>query len=179
MPSTLQMGSNGSEVKTLQGKLNSLLRPSPKLDVDGIFGSLTDHAVRKFQQEKKLDVDGIVGPNTWGALNAPTTATPSAPADPATPPGPTYEIAEKAAYVALFERGVMESPLGSNSGPKVNLYLASVGLPPGCMWCMAFVHWCFYAASGQLWLPNPCLKTGLCAGLAGRMAGMSPSGDPS
>jgi N-acetylmuramoyl-L-alanine amidase len=36
--------------------------------VDGMYGSLTEGAVRSFQQSRGLDVDGICGPQTWGAL---------------------------------------------------------------------------------------------------------------
>lgn len=42
--------------------------------------------------------------------------------------------------VASKEIGVTEVGF-SNSGPRVNQYLASVGLGPGQPWCAAFVHW--------------------------------------
>lgn len=50
---------------------------------------------------------------------------------------------EAALRVAIGEIGVTESPAGSNSGPRVNQYLASAGLGPGYPWCMAFVNWCY------------------------------------
>lgn len=57
---TLKRGSRGAEVKTLQGKLN--------LMADGIFGPLTEEAVKEFQRRKGLTVDGVVGAKTWAAL---------------------------------------------------------------------------------------------------------------
>lgn len=36
---------------------------------DGIFGPMTEQAVKQFQRQKKLTVDGIVGPQTWKALD--------------------------------------------------------------------------------------------------------------
>lgn len=64
---TLKRGSRGNDVKTLQTKLN--------LAVDGIFGVLTEEAVKEFQQVHNLAVDGIVGPRTWAAVMSTTTTT--------------------------------------------------------------------------------------------------------
>lgn len=47
----------GNEVKVLQGALN--------LYPDGIFGKLTEEAVKEFQNANGLKVDGIVGDKTW------------------------------------------------------------------------------------------------------------------
>ena len=57
----LKLGSRGNEVKALQEKLN--------LKVDGIFGSITEEAVKDFQRSNGLEVDGIVGANTLSKLN--------------------------------------------------------------------------------------------------------------
>jgi peptidoglycan hydrolase-like protein with peptidoglycan-binding domain len=43
---------------------------------DGIFGPLTEQAVRHFQQVNGLVVDGVVGPVTWAALFGPTALSP-------------------------------------------------------------------------------------------------------
>lgn len=57
----LKLGSKGNEVKVLQEKLN--------LKIDGIFGPLTEEAVKDFQRSNGLEVDGIVGNNTLSKLN--------------------------------------------------------------------------------------------------------------
>lgn len=64
---TLRKGSKGGYVKELQTLLN-YKSVGCHLAVDGIFGSLTESAVIKFQGLRGLVKDGIVGKNTWAAL---------------------------------------------------------------------------------------------------------------
>lgn len=56
----LRKGSKGNDVKTLQKLLH--------LKQDGIFGSLTEEAVKEFQRANNLKADGIVGDITWNKL---------------------------------------------------------------------------------------------------------------
>lgn len=57
---------SGADVKELQVAL--LARGYKVVKADGIFGSITDKAVRAFQSDEKLVVDGIAGPKTLFAL---------------------------------------------------------------------------------------------------------------
>ncbi|MBR3333989.1 MAG: peptidoglycan-binding protein [Clostridia bacterium] len=59
---TLFNGSKGSEVRELQQALIDL--GYLKGAADGIFGSKTEAAVRKFQKDYRLSVDGLAGRNT-------------------------------------------------------------------------------------------------------------------
>ena len=59
-------GSSGSEVKSIQQKLKQWGYYDG--NVDGIYGSKTLTAVKKFQQKNGLKVDGIVGTETLKAL---------------------------------------------------------------------------------------------------------------
>jgi peptidoglycan hydrolase-like protein with peptidoglycan-binding domain len=54
-------------VQRLQFMLN-YVKGVDDLDVDGIFGTRTEAAVRDFQSNENLAVDGVVGRNTWTAL---------------------------------------------------------------------------------------------------------------
>jgi serine/threonine protein kinase len=70
-PPTIQSGSTGTWVKTLQQDLNSRGvrdQNGKALTVDGDFGPLTQYAVKSWQQKAKIGVDGIVGPQTWHSL---------------------------------------------------------------------------------------------------------------
>ena len=59
-------GSRGSEVRQIQTKLKNWGYYTGS--VDGIYGKLTEDAVRKFQRYNNLTVDGIAGPNTLSAM---------------------------------------------------------------------------------------------------------------
>lgn len=67
----LRLGSTEQEtVQRLQSKLQSLGYYNG--DADGIYGTLTVAAVKKFQQDRSLSVDGVVGAATWNELQTST-----------------------------------------------------------------------------------------------------------
>ena len=89
--STIRLGSKGADVATWQQFLG--------IKADGIFGSGTDAATRKFQSSHGLKPDGVVGPQTWGvalsggaapAVVMPAPAVMPIPAAPPTAPAPIY-----------------------------------------------------------------------------------------
>lgn len=65
LPATLRRGSRGNAVVTLQ---NLLRGRGYELEPDGIFGYMTQNAVKSFQAANGLANDGIVGRLTWSAL---------------------------------------------------------------------------------------------------------------
>lgn len=86
----LQLGSKGTPVKTAQERLNVWHNAKPSLNAavtaDGVFGALTEAAVKSFQGAKKLKTDGVVGPATWAALRStPPVPKPPVPPKPAEP----------------------------------------------------------------------------------------------
>lgn len=65
----IRRGDSGEAVQRIQVMLNRISRDYPAIPkvypVDGIFGSATEGAVKKFQQIFDLTPDGIVGNSTW------------------------------------------------------------------------------------------------------------------
>lgn len=62
----LRQGSRGNYVLIAQDGLNTLGYTTGGLD--GIFGTATNQAVRRYQQRYGLAVDGIIGCNTWRSI---------------------------------------------------------------------------------------------------------------
>ncbi|WP_372622564.1 peptidoglycan-binding protein [Falsiroseomonas sp.] len=141
-------------VAAIQARLNAL--GIAQLAVTGLFDTATEAAVKHFQaigfdlRGNPLSVDGQVGELSWGALFGAASL-------PAISPGGA--LAEAALAVARTQIGVTETPPGSNRGPEVERYLASVGLGGGFAWCAAFVHWCGEEGAKQAGLANRVPRT--------------------
>ncbi|MBH8563270.1 peptidoglycan-binding protein [Nostoc sp. CENA67] len=58
----LRFNSSGLAVRVLQ---RLLVANGYAIRVDGVFGALTESAVKAFQNQHNLIVDGVVGQNTW------------------------------------------------------------------------------------------------------------------
>lgn len=65
---TTRRGSRGPYVCTAQDALTTLGYNTGGLD--GVFGSLSENAVKTYQASKNLTVDGIIGAITWRNLMA-------------------------------------------------------------------------------------------------------------
>jgi hypothetical protein len=68
----LRRGSTGEDVRRLQIRLNDF--GNYGLVIDGIFGPLTENAVRDFQSRAGIRVDGIAGPETLARIGLNTTS---------------------------------------------------------------------------------------------------------
>lgn len=136
---TLRRGSSGSAVATLQKALRALgSSPGP---IDGIFGPMTESAVRAFQSAKRLLVDGVVGAQTWSALSGAKPRQPKSPSrSPARPPGgppsqPGGDVHIEVPFIGYvsneptgcFKRcGEMAAAVGvSVGGPDVRIQIAT------------------------------------------------------
>ena len=62
----LKRGSLSNYVLIAQDDLNTLGYSTGGLD--GIFGAITENAIRRYQSSRGLTPDGIIGCNTWRSL---------------------------------------------------------------------------------------------------------------
>ena len=105
-----------AEVRQLQRALrNGAYGPGP---VDGVYGPLTEGAVRRFQEAHDLAIDGIVGPQTGAALRTASLARGRPP--PAIRPGAGYRSPGGSARVLEIQR--MLSSLRYEFGPVDGLF---------------------------------------------------------
>lgn len=61
----LRFGDSGDAVRVLQ---RLLLNNRYAVKVDGVFGALTETAVKAFQNQRNLKADGVIGSRTWREL---------------------------------------------------------------------------------------------------------------
>lgn len=143
-------------VKVIQHRLNEV--DVGPLTEDGIFGNKMAQSVKLFQARNvdengtPLVIDGVIGAITWKILFKDDNIQESL----------NSPLVQAVLAIANQQIGVLENPLGSNSGTEVNAYLASIGLGGGYPWCMAFVYWCFRQAAIQVGVANPLVQTGGC-----------------
>lgn len=146
---------DGNIVKAIKKQLNIKLNAGLD-ETNTNFGNATVAAVKLFQtrnidsEGNPLKIDGTIGSLTWEALFG----------KPAANNNTATSFLQKVIDKAKTQLDVKEVPDGSNKGPEVNQYLASVGLGGGYSWCAAFVYWCFNEVCKQTNKTNPLHKTG-------------------
>jgi peptidoglycan hydrolase-like protein with peptidoglycan-binding domain len=64
----LKLGSTGLPVRRAQKRMS--LVGYDMGGVDGRYGTRTEAAVKKLQQQRGLAVDGVVGPQTWSIIDS-------------------------------------------------------------------------------------------------------------
>lgn len=152
---TLVLGSSGVEVGTAQQLLLEAGESIDQAELDkAFFGPSTKTALLDFQTSHldgaghPLVADGIIGDKTCAALENPRTPAGAFIAD-----GWRGEVTEApnadamaAVSAAIGEIGVQEYPLGSNRGPRVDMYEGADWL--GSPWCALFAGWVWGRAPG-------------------------------
>ena len=88
----LQRGASGDDVKELQAFLKRFPDIYPEGLVTGYFGSLTETALKRWQERQGLEAAGVVGPKTRAKLNELVTEAAPAPGTSAPPPAPTGKV---------------------------------------------------------------------------------------
>ncbi len=106
--SPMMIGPDVLEIQTLLAAQG--LGPGP---LDGIFGPLTERALRHFQKDRGLKTDGIAGPDTWRALTC----------------GHDYDLAEMAAVLPKIHVHVDTRILTINRNGTITAYPVAVGKP--------------------------------------------------
>jgi len=115
-PDGLVLGDVGPKVRAMQVRLGV---HGHAVRADGVFGSVTDRAVRAFQRDAGLTVDGIVGPRTNAALARP--APKASRAQEARAPAPARAVPQEASASPAAAR----EPATAGRGDSVRVPLAA------------------------------------------------------
>lgn len=137
----LRRGDRGAAVTRLQQLLqNAGVSPG---SIDGIFGAMTDAAVRTFQARRGLAVTGVVNIPTWAALGQNCgIVPPGPPVPPPTPPpqeffcpvlrlgsrGPTVRFLQRLLQERGFYRGQIDGDFGLTTQRAVRAFQRQQGL---------------------------------------------------
>ncbi len=131
---TMKLGDKGLAVQNVQ---KALIACGFEVDVDGVYGPITEAAVRRFQKSRGLTIDGIAGPATLNALKSPRYALPIPPVTRLVALSVVGRLARAWAWTAKKAKYILgeggrggESPLT----PDKNGTLGSD--------CVGFVLWC-------------------------------------
>lgn len=125
MSATLKVGDCGDDVRRLQRVLVRSNQLAPA-DLDGIFGTKTDQAVRAFQQVEGLLVDGIVGAITWARLPAYREASPDFALGGF---GPVVAILQKVLKAGFGYAGAIDGIYGSLTAASESQFQQQATLP--------------------------------------------------
>lgn len=140
------------DVERLQNELKMLGHYAGA--IDGVYGEMTEAAVKRFQNLKAILDDGIVGPITWGRLFPGEAATEAL--ERSSPKDASFQarcierlIANCRKYVGLREIG------NTNRGPKLDEWARALGKPLGIYWCMSAVQGIFAETAKDMGCPDP------------------------
>ena len=125
MPTTIRLGDSGDDVKRLQ-RVFARMKVLAADDVDGVFSSQTEDAVKDFQQSNGLVVDGVVGPVTWSHVHPYREASPILRAGSL---GPVVAMLQGVLKTGFGYSGAIDGIFGPVTEAVVRQYQTDSGLP--------------------------------------------------
>lgn len=114
--STLNRGSTGDQVKALQQYLIGMGYTNVK--PDGVYGPITEAAVKQFQTDNRLSADGVFGPNTKAKANTMGSTTDT---------GGNGQPRTQDELDTMYNKAVTDHPVFAGNSPDALSYAASTG----------------------------------------------------
>lgn len=144
-------GAKGAPVRLIQQALRDA---GAELVVDGVFGQITETAVKRFQISHLLTADGIVGPVTGAALDA-VLKSPEIPEEADTEPGDSVLKAAPWLSDVRACTGIKEFPGGANN-PAIMAWREDIAEAFPKMKNYAYLYtgdaipWCGFGLAGSM-----------------------------